>query len=94
MKKLVLPLIILSALVLEITLFAYRYFSSEHGYKKMAQLKTHNASATKEVIMLKKEVADLEKQCADFKKYPYYKEKIIREELQMIKPDEIIYKLI
>ena len=41
---------------------------------------------------MKAEVAGLEKQLDDFKKYPYYKEKIIREQLQMIKPNEVIYK--
>ena len=41
---------------------------------------------------LQEEVNQLEKKLYDFKIYPYYKEKIIREQLQMMRPDEVIYK--
>jgi cell division protein FtsB len=82
----------LCALIGECSVFFYYYFFGAHGYKKIQELQTQQDALDQAVSEMKAEVAGLEKQLDDFKKYPYYKEKIIREQLQMIKPNEVIYK--
>lgn len=91
MKK---GILLLTALLgFEGTLFFYYYFFGEHGHKKIAELRQQQEHLTITVQQLQKEIEQLEKRLREFKEYPYYKEKIIREQLQMMKPDEVIYKL-
>lgn len=92
MKKNFFLLVCISALVGECGIFFYYYFFGAHGYRKIEALQAQQDTVDQAVRDIKATVTDLEKQLDNFKKYPYYKEKIIREQLQMIKPNEVIYK--
>lgn len=84
--------IVSSLLVGELCLFFTLYFFGEHGYKKIRKLKQNQENIQFSVDDIRQQVSDLEKKLYDFKMYPYYKEKIIREQLQMIHTDNVIYK--
>lgn len=92
MKSSVVMVSLSSLAVLELILFLFFYFSGEHGYKKIKLLQSQHTVLESNVTDARRELVELEKRVHDFKTYPYYKEKIIREQLQMIKPNEVIYK--
>ena len=76
----------------EVVLFVYYYGTSAHGYIKIKELQEHKELLASELIQLHDQVRDLEKRLEDTRTYPYYKEKIIREQLQMMHQDEVLYK--
>ncbi len=85
--------LLMGLLGFESALFFYYYFFGEHGHRKIRDLQQQQEHLTTTVQQLQKEIEQLEKRLREFKEYPYYKEKIIREQLQMMKPDEVIYTL-
>lgn len=92
MKNYLFLLVIISALVAELIFFGYFYFYGTHGYKKIKELKELHENIQLSVADMQRQVMELEKKLYDFKTYPYYKEKIIREKLQMMRENEVIYK--
>lgn len=77
---------------IELVLGGYFYFWGDSGYKKIAELHELHHAIELAVAQVQREVTELEKSIYDIKTYPYYKEKIVREQLQMLRPDEVIYK--
>ncbi len=93
MKNSVFVMLVSSALVVELIFFTYFYFVGDHGYKKIKELQELQENIQVSVTDMQRQVNELEKKLYDFKTYPYYKEKIIREQLQMMRDNEVIYKL-
>jgi cell division protein FtsB len=85
--------IVVVLVVAQMSYFFYAYFAGAHGYQKIQQLQATKHELDAAVAQEKSEVRRLQEELESFKKYPYYKEKIIREQLQMLKPDEVIYRL-
>jgi cell division protein FtsB len=92
MKNVVFVSLVSSALVFEIIFFGYFYFFGANGHKKIKELRELKENIQVSVVDMERQVKELEKKLYDFKTYPYYKEKIIREQLQMMHDNEIIYK--
>ncbi|MBY0109648.1 MAG: septum formation initiator family protein [Candidatus Babeliaceae bacterium] len=92
MKNSAFNILIGSALGAELIFFGYFYFYGSNGYKKIKELRELQENIQISVADTQKQVKELEKKIYDFKTYPYYKEKIIRELLQMMHDDEVIYK--
>lgn len=92
MKNSVFLLLVSSTLVIEFVFFGYFYFFGANGYKKIKELRELQENIQVSVADMERQVKELEKKLYDFKTYPYYKEKIIREQLQMMLDNEIIYK--
>ncbi len=88
--KIFFSLTIALIVIIQVLFFLWSYFFGGSGYQKIESLREENQSLSISVAALEKRVHDLEKELDNFKKYPYYKEKIIREELQMLKPNETI----
>ncbi len=82
----VLPLI----LVAEIILFFGNFLIAENGLRAINGLKNENAQLGAHIDALKKELFDLEEEILLRHKYPFYKEKIAREQLHMAKKNETI----
>lgn len=82
----------LSILALECIIFFGFYWYGANGYPKITQLRESLTALENHCTQTKAEVVDLEKQIHNIKTYPYHKEKIIREQLQMLNPNEVIYK--
>jgi cell division protein FtsB len=93
MKNSVFVMLVSSALVVELIFFGYFYFAGANGYKKIKELHELHENIYVSVTEMQRQVNELEKKLYDFKTYPYYKEKIIREQLQMMRDNEVIYKL-
>ncbi len=92
MKNLVFVSLLSGVVAIELMLFSYFYFFGTHSYKKICELTQLQENIHQVITDLQEEVNQLEKKLYDFKIYPYYKEKIVREQLQMMRPDEVIYK--
>jgi cell division protein FtsB len=92
MKNSVFVLLVSSALVVELIFFGYFYFSGTNGYQKIKELQELQENIQLSVADMQRQVRELEVKLYDFKTYPYYKEKIIREQLQMMHENEVIYK--
>lgn len=93
MKNSVFVMLVSSALVIELIFFGYFYFFGANGYQKIKELHALHENIQITVADMQRQVNELEKELYDFKTYPYYKEKIIREQLQMLHNNEVIYKL-
>lgn len=85
--------ILLSFLALEICVFCFYYGWGDHGFKAVLRLKHENAATVAKIDRLHTEVDALNVRISDLKAYPWYKEKIAREELQLAYPDEEIILL-
>ena len=92
MKNSVFIVMVSSVLVAELIFFGYFYFFGAYGYKKIKELGELQENINLSVVDMQRQVMELEKKLYDFKTYPYYKEKIIREQLQMMRENEVIYK--
>ncbi len=92
MKNAVFNILICGALGIELIFFGYFYFYGNNGYKKIKELRELQEDIQISLADKQRQVKELEKKIYDFKTYPYYKEKIIREQLQMMRVDEVIYK--
>lgn len=80
-------------LYIECLIFAFLYIAGTNGLQALKQLKRENRALSQDIKQVLQEVSTLQNEIADWHKYPYYKEKIAREQLQMMRKNEIIYLL-
>jgi cell division protein FtsB len=83
--------IFLIIILAEPCLFTCWYFQSAH-YQELQEL---NQELQQEIELLHKtqqEIAALKQEIDDFQQYPYYREKIAREHLQLAHPTEELYR--
>lgn len=78
-------------LSLEIVTISFFYLFGVQGLPTLYRLKQENLTIEKEIQGLKLEVAELEKTIQEWHHYPYYKEKIAREQLQMAQQGDSVY---
>ena len=78
-------------LIIEIVLFAGVYLFGNRGMHALIALKKENDILEQEIVKTEREIALLRQEIDEWNLYPYYKEKIAREQLQMARKDEIIY---
>lgn len=64
------------------------------GYNKLQRLRAKNADLRKRIEELKLSSAELEQEMVRFKTDPIYMEKVVRDQLGVVKEGEIIYKLL
>lgn len=64
------------------------------GYNKLQKLRANNAALIKRIEELKQSSAELEQEIVRFKTDPIYMEKVIRDELGVVREGEIIYKIL
>lgn len=80
-----------SFFIAELLFFSMAYLFGKHGIRKIRQLRRENYMLDRTIAELSKEVAYLKNECNAWQNDPFYKEKIAREQLQMIKPGEELY---
>jgi len=79
-------------IILEVIIFLAFYCWGSEGVSRLNELRSENKHLTNNIESLEKEVASLEGEVIQFKKDPFYKEKIAREQLQMAyKNEEILF---
>jgi cell division protein FtsB len=78
----------LSAEVITVLFF---YLFGVQGLPALYRLKQENISIEQEIGVLQLEVANLAKTIQEWHDYPYYTEKIAREQLQMARQGDIVY---
>lgn len=81
-------------LFIELAMFFGIYFFGSNGAKKINNLKDQEIKIKKEISELEQEVSKLEIYFNQLKTEPYksfYKEKIAREQLQLLKDDEELF---
>ncbi|MEX0940509.1 MAG: septum formation initiator family protein [Candidatus Babeliales bacterium] len=76
---------------LELITILFFYFFGTHGLPVLFRTKQENKQVEQEIRQLQEEIVNLEQLIYAWKKYPFYKEKIAREQLQMACADENIY---
>lgn len=83
--------LLLLLLVAEIVVFVGNFLYAENGLPKVLTLQRKNSRLKDEVQDLKNELMAMEEHLAQWNKYPFYKEKIAREQLHMIRDNEVVY---
>lgn len=86
-KKIMIRLLFLA----EVVLFVGNFLYAENGLSAIVALHHENSSLANEIETLKELLVVMEEQLLQWNRYPYYKEKVAREQLQMVRNDEIIY---
>ena len=86
-KKYVIPLL----LALELLFFGAYYFFAPYGIKRITKLRQENCNLNQSILLLRKDIATLTEKIDTITKYPYYKEKIAREQLQMMSPGDHVF---
>jgi len=77
----------------EVIIFCIMYVFGQHGLLALHSLHKENQQVEKEVDFLKAELENITEEIQLYNKYPFYKEKLAREQLHLKKSDEIIYYL-
>ena len=72
-------------------LFCVVYIFGHRGIGLVLSLKRSNAQLEKSIYALKIENKQLESTINDWQQYPFYKEKLAREKLQLGYPEDRIY---
>lgn len=78
---------------LEFLIFFSFYFFGNNGYKKIKNLKIEKQTLEDKIKFLNNDINLLAVEIENFKKYPFFKEKIAREHLQLAKKNDDIYLL-
>lgn len=78
-------------LSLEIVLFGLYYYYGPQGLRTIYRMKRENKALEESIAHLQEVIKNLEQEKKDFLQYPFYREQIAREQLQMMKPGEEIY---
>lgn len=82
---------ILSVLIAECIVFGYAYFFGNHGLRVILTFCKENEQKEAHIIQLNDEIAQLVSAIDEWDKYPFYKEKFAREQLQMAAPGDELY---
>ena len=80
-------------LALEVIFFVGFYFYGSHGRRELSALQRDNVMLEGKVATLQKEIIHLNQEIDEWNTYPWYREKIARESLQMAFPGEEIFLL-
>jgi len=83
----------LAFLSVEIIVFVSIYIFGSNGLQSLYKLQDENQSLSKEIFELQIELNEIDHQIADLNFNDFYKEKIAREQLQMVKKDDEVYIL-
>lgn len=80
-----------SLLIAECAVFFGFYFFGERGVPLLRELHHENKAYIREIIVLEEEIQKIQQQIDEWNTYPFYKEQVAREELQLINPGDTIY---
>lgn len=78
-------------LIVECTLFFGFYVFGSRGLPALRALRNENKELVADIIALEADVAVVQKEIDEWHTYPFYTEKIAREELQLINPGDTVY---
>lgn len=84
-------IIMRTVLGIEFFTFAWLYVYGPHGLQMLGRMKHENHILEQHVQTLQDDVRDFENKIVAWNAYPFYKEQVAREQLQMARKDEIIY---
>lgn len=76
-----------------VMLLVWLYLYGSNGFAQLHDLKATCRTYDMQIAQLKQEIAALEHDIIEWNIHPFYKEKYAREQLQMARKDEIIYRL-
>jgi cell division protein FtsB len=91
MNKLIKQYIFQVFFLSEVLLILLVYIFGRYGLPALWSLKKENKLISQEIAHLSQEVARLENKCKEWQDYPFYKEKIAREHLQMARDGDYIF---
>jgi len=75
----------------ELLVFCYVYMYGKNSISMLVGLQKDNSILLDQVHTQKQEIAVLEGEIAQWEAYPFYKEKVAREQLQMARATEQVY---
>jgi len=78
---------------IEIIVFAWVYVFGPQGMQVLRDVQKENVTLEATITTLRSEMHQLEDQVVAWKTYPFYKEKIAREQLQMARKGDQVYYL-
>ena len=80
-------------IIAETGIFSFYYIAGANGLKAIRQLKNENDTLVEKISGLRHTINTLNEGISAMHTYPWCKEKIAREDLQMAYPDEEIFLL-
>lgn len=78
-------------LVIEVCLFGYHCWFGKHGLSMVSAIQIEQQSIALAIGKVSQEIAQLDQEINNWHKYPFYQEKIAREELHMAGKDDEVY---
>lgn len=78
---------------IEITVFVFVYIFGPQGIQALRHVKQENMVLEQHLDVLRAEVSELKDTLVAWEQYPFYKEKIAREQLQMARKGDQVYYL-
>lgn len=75
----------------ECVVFFGFYLFGSRGLPQIRALRAENKQHIDDIMTLENDIILLQKEIDDWNTYPFYKEKIAREELQLINPGDTVY---
>ncbi len=74
--------------------FIFLFIFGENGLLQTGEMRKLNFTLTEEVKELLKENEYLKKEIKGLKEDPFYVEKVAREELDLVRPNEVVYHIV
>lgn len=78
-------------LLAECVVFAAFYIGGTRGLPLLRALRAENKLCVQDIMLLESEINQLQSDIDEWHAYPFYKEKVAREELQLINPGDTVY---
>ena len=75
----------------ELLCFAYFYLFGSHGVRTLMAIEQETGLLAADINEMKATMNDLETTIAQWDQHPFYKEKIAREQLQLVGKNEEVY---
>lgn len=89
-KKYVLPIF----LILEIVFLCTYYVYTKNGLPTIRKFQKENSSLQESVKSLTLAIDEIKSEITDLESFPYFQEKIAREQLQLMLPEEKIFYIV
>ena len=77
--------------IVEIVVFGWAYLFGEHGVEQIDALRRDCSIAAKEAAVVEDDVQKLKSEIEHWESNSFLREKIAREQLQMVRPGEQVY---
>lgn len=83
--------IVRAVLCIQLSLYTVFYYYGQQGIQQIESMKHANLQTEQQIVQLQSDIETLTYELAQWHTFPFYKEKLAREQLQMARVGDIIY---